>query len=56
MSEIYLIAASALHFIVIACFVTTHRNLNVLLFKVYPIVLAFGLSAIATAKFMGWPL
>lgn len=56
MREAYLIAASALHFIVIACFVTAHGNLNTLLFKVYPVILAFGLAMIATAKFMGWPL
>lgn len=56
MGQTILIALGALHFVVIACFINATSFINVAVFKVYSIVLAFGLGCVAVARFMGWPL
>lgn len=56
MGQTILMGLAALHFIVIVCFVSTDGFTNVTVFRVYPIVLAFGLGCVAVARFMGWPL
>ncbi|WP_156041741.1 hypothetical protein [Bradyrhizobium sp. URHD0069] len=56
MAETILIAVAAFHLVVMVCFTNANGFINISLFKVYPIILAFGLGCVAVARFMGWPL
>jgi len=56
MMHTIIIALAAFHFVVVACFVNAHDFINVVIFKVYSITLAFFLGVVAVARFMGWPI
>lgn len=56
MAQTYLMAAAAVHFIAIACFVSVSRPLHIFMFQFYPGVLALGLGCYALGRFMGWPV
>lgn len=56
MSQTILMATAALQFVVVACFVNATTPLNIAVFKVYSLVLAFGLGCMAFGRFMGWPM
>lgn len=57
MWQTYLMVAAAIHFVVLASVVEVHGGfLWVFVMRVYPGILALGLSCVAFGRFMGWPV
>ncbi len=56
MTQTYLMAAAAIHFVAIACLFSPTRLFHILVFQFYPGVLALGLACCAFGRFMGWPI
>lgn len=55
MSQTIIMAASAIYLVAHTAYVTANGFLNLLLFRVCPLILGCSLGFFAVARFMGWP-